>query len=246
MIVSNENFINFDVSIDKNDNKKFTITLYDKFTEDQLKHNNFFVSLRNNFFREILNITDQIKPDITNEFVIKSKDLTNNSGNIRIYATKDNKNGYPIKTLYSKKKSLGFYGGANTESLLKFKPTSNLDNLLYKVVIIDEIPVVEVYQEDGFNYIEKFILSDFIFKAGILPNIFSDIYEKVHDNEVEITNASEWKDFFKQVENKTDISLDPDNREENLNVFAKYLNTFKYRDKLFADIKFMMESETEN
>ena len=239
MIFSDDKVVELTLNIDLNDPHSFDLTLRYKFSQEQIDNFLFYIVIERGLWREEHQINNQIfiNQDIHN-FNIKSAKIKNDEGTIRFYATEEI-NEIPVKRLFSNKYKLGYLGGSSTDSLLNIRLVGNLKDLLFFVDVEDEEPVLLIHQEDNEKYAEKFILGAELFKAGILPDIISDIQYICYKRYDELNSETErkWREFFDHVSTSTGIKIDSyTEREDVKKLIGQYLTNFNYRKNFITKV----------
>jgi hypothetical protein len=241
MKLYDENFVEIEVLAQSSTPAEITLSLINrKFSADEINDYEYFACVEFGFWREVVPL-DKKHLSITSlkhTFNLKLTKLKNTDGSIRFYATqKSSGQGLPKKKLYSTRYRLGLFGGSANESLLKIKLTSDLDDLLYKVETQDGEPILLVHQVEGEKYAEKHILNNELFKAGIIPDIITDIFDIIAngDGELDSEVRDRWLEFFEVVEEKTGRSpKGDDERYVKREIFANY--TKSYRESFINSI----------
>ena len=243
MKLHDDNFVEIEVVAPSDTPTEITLTLLNKqFTANEINDYDYFVSIEFGFWREVIPLDKKLLNTTSSKhsFDLKLSKLKNTDGSIRFYATqKSVGQGLPKKKLYSKRYRLGLFGGSGNESLLKVKLTDDLEDVLYKVEAQDGLPILLVHQVQGEKYAEKHILSSELFKAGVIPDIITDVHEIVFNgnNEIDPSIEDMWVEFFEAVEAKTGRSLKrDDDRSVKREIFAKYTNVLKYRENFINSI----------
>ena len=242
MITFDKNFVDIEVNSDLSKPYSFDLTIHRNFTASELSKYKFHVAIERGFWVDVLPISSSTLSTGLGQHTLSlsSTKLKNNDGTIRFYATEQTVNStVPLKRLYSKRIKLGLQGGSSNESLLNIKLTSDLLDVLYKVDVHDSEPVLLIHQIDGEKYAEKFIIENDIFKAGIFPDILTDLFVIVNDgaNEIDSLVKEEWTLFFTKVSEMTGRSLNIDlDRDSKREIFAAFLSKYNYRDNFIKRI----------
>lgn len=238
MNVLDDNLVGLSVNVNQDSPQKFNITINKYFDNNQIKNFKFFIVIERGFWRDEHQIFITNTTEEQHNFEIISEKIKNDEGSVRFYATEDI-NGIPLKRLFSKKIKLGFIGGSSTDSLLNIRLVDSLSDLLYFVDIENDEPVLLIHQEGEQRYAENHIIGDELFKAGMLPDILSDIFYIVTTRTEEVNSEiiDKWNEFFDNISKIANTQLnDTVTREDAKLAIGKFLTEFKYRENFIKKI----------